>query len=130
VAYTVDVGSEQQIRVAGRQAEREAVRALWDALLERIQWLSASAGEGRDRAWHESFRIGAVETLVERLSAGAASIGEEGLVALGRRDDAVERFAREKLSLKPGRGLRVLGDAYDAGRTAGRGMALPDGRRT
>jgi hypothetical protein len=125
VAWTLDLGSEQQICVAGRAADRAAVGLLWDALLQRIEWLSAAAGDDRPRGWHEAFRIGAVEAVAERLAAGAATIGEEGLVALGRRDDAVERFVAEKLHLKPGRGMRVDADGYDRGRAAGARIALP-----
>jgi hypothetical protein len=67
VAYSVDLGAHQELRVAGRSADRTAVAALWEWLPERIQWLSASLGAGRSRQWHDDFRIGAVEAVVEQL---------------------------------------------------------------
>ncbi|MEZ4238051.1 MAG: DUF2786 domain-containing protein [Myxococcota bacterium] len=133
VAYTVDLGHEQQIRLAGHDADREAVRVLWDWLVERVQWASATAASERprSRAWHDAFRIGAVEAVIERLRAGPeADLDAAALVvaerALARRAEAVERFVAERLGLKPGRGIRIDRRAYAAGRRAGQTLPLPE----
>jgi hypothetical protein len=137
VAYTVDAGAEQRLCLAGRAADRAAVRALWAWLPERLQWLSATHGAGRSRRWHEDFRIGAVDAVLEGLrAAGDAALAEASagaLVpldpALTARARAVERFVDEHLRLSRGRGLRVDARAFERGREAGRSLSprLPRG---
>ena len=137
VAYTVDLGAEQQIRIAGRAEDRAAVAALWDWLLDRIQWLSASEGAGRSRKWHEAFRIGAVDAVAERLAALQRETWEglsaEALVrldpALVARSRAVDRFVEEELHLGEGRAIRVDLRAWEKGQAAGRELPLPAARR-
>lgn len=137
VAYTASTDDGEAIRLAGRADDREAVRALWGWLVDRIQWLSATEGAGRPRWWHDAFRVGAVDTIVTRLRLAReharADLDERALIlldpALTARAAAVERFAADQLRLKPGRGLRVDARAYDAGRRAADAVPLAPGRR-
>jgi hypothetical protein len=46
--------------------------------------------------------------------------------ALEARADAVARYAKEQLKLKKGRGITVRTDALEAGRLAGKEIALPN----
>jgi hypothetical protein len=160
-AYTVTVGRrEQHLCVAGRPADQAAVAALWGWLVKRLEWLSATHGAGEDREWHESFRIGAADTIVERLEAVQAtermalvdavraggpagrddgrddSVTDEGApdeaalvrldAALEARAEAVARYTEEQLKLKKGRQIMVRMDALEAGRLAGKDIALPN----
>ncbi len=121
------------------QATGEAQEARADfnlSFVTRIEWLSATEGAGRDRAWHEAFRIGAAEVIVARLreSAGGEreALGTHALAvvepALAARAAAVARFAETHLRLKPGRGLRVDARGLARGRAAGAQAPLPPGR--
>ncbi len=82
---------------------------------------------GRSRAWHEAFRIGAVDAVAERLAEGGAalhaSLPREALVrwepAVAARRAEVDRFVAERLRLGRGRALRVDARAFAAGRVAG-----------
>src|SRR5690606_7750393 len=77
IAYTVRHGREQAIVLVGRQRDREAVIELWNWLVKRIEWLSATHGAGRSRQWHEGFRIGAVDAVAKRLQESAEEVREE-----------------------------------------------------
>ena len=133
IAYTERSGKQKHIVLVGTAADRAAVVALWEWLVRRIEWLSATHGAGRDRRWHQAFRIGAVATITERLRAGqhdaAATLESAALVqvreGLARRQQRVSEYAERNLNLKPGRGVRVDPDAYREGRAAGRAVVLP-----
>ncbi|MCB9779754.1 MAG: DUF2786 domain-containing protein [Alphaproteobacteria bacterium] len=150
-AYTVSLGRRRQLLcVAGHRDDQDAVHALWDWLVKRLEWLSAThgtlpGGQSQDRDWHESFRIGAADAVVTRLRAvqeeeRAALIeaqaqgpddGRQTALArmdgaLAARGEAVDRFAEEELHLKKGRGITVRLDGLEAGRKAGASMPLPE----
>lgn len=135
-AYTVAVSRrEEHLCIAGRPEDRAAVAALWDWLVKRLEWLSASHGTDAPREWHESFRIGAAETIAERLaeaqSAAKADTAKTATAlvhidaALQARAEAVSRYVDAHLRLKPGRRILVDVDALDAGRAAGHLVPLP-----
>lgn len=131
VAYTAPRGAEEVIALIGRARDRAAVRELWDGLVKRIEWLSATHGPNRPRRWHEAFRIGAVDAVVERLRGVGAEVREEhgeGLVAIdaaaAAHRTALDRFVAERLSLGKGRAIRVDGRAWERGKAAGEGMDL------
>ena len=128
LAWSFVRGPETALCVLGRAADREAVRALWGWLAPRVEWLSATHAPGRDRAFHEAFRIGAVEAVVLRLRAPPEARGP-GLVRLDgelvARREAVERYAAERLRLKGGRALRLNAAAYARGRDAADELPLP-----
>ncbi len=134
IAYSAAVaGNKRELRIAGRDADRSAVLALWEWLVPRIEWLSATHGAGRARAWHEAFRIGAAETIVDRLSEVRvdvrAALDTRALARFERSCDRraadVESFADERLGLRPGRTIRVDGQALERGRALGRDILLP-----
>ncbi len=133
VAYTLDLGAEKAIALVGRERDRQAVAALWGFVVKRIEWLSATHGAGRPREWHEAFRVGAVETVAERLRQVDEEVrqeltGRELVVVdpleLARRE-AVDRWVGEHMSLGRGRGVRVDARAYRQGRQAGESLDLP-----
>jgi len=134
IAYSAPTRDHKtELLLAGRSGDRSAVLALWEWLVPRIEWLSATHGAGQPRAWHEAFRIGAAETIVDRLAAARvdvhAAIGTEALARVeptcAHRAAAVDRFAEERLRLRPGRTLRVDGQALERGRALGREVGLP-----
>ena len=101
--------------------------------MRRIEWLSATHATGKSRQWHKGFRIGAVQTIVERLSAANEDVvDEESQTALVRVDRAIsahekalEAFVSARMRLKKGRGVRIDMGAYDSGRAAGQTIVLP-----
>jgi hypothetical protein len=136
VAYTVVDGREERLLLAGRADDRAAVAAIWDWLVQRLEWASATEGAGRDRAWHEAFRVGAAEVVARRLAearqaardglaqgAGAAALAVVD-ARLTTRQAAVDRFVAERLRLKPGRGMSLDARALAAGRAAGARLPL------
>jgi hypothetical protein len=135
VAYTHKQGKFHHIVLVGTAADRAAVQVLWQALVHRIAWLSATHGEGRDKRWHDAFRIGAVQTISARLQRGQQSsrqaLSTTALVTVdGRiaaRQERVQAFVKERLRLRPGRAIRVDPQAYQRGRLAGADVDLPDG---
>jgi hypothetical protein len=132
VAFVRQVGRERQIVLAGRAADRSAVRSLWDWLVPQLEWLSATHGEGHDKRWHDDFRIGAVETIAARLAAAGAAeqqlVPPQALVriepALVARREALAAFTDRHLKTKPGRALLVGVDAWRAGKEAATAVAL------
>ncbi len=124
IAYTAQLAEKTQLLIAGREADRLAIVALWQWLVPQIEWLSATHGAGQPRAWHEAFRIGAAETIVRRLEGALlevrAAIGSAALARIeptcARRKAAVESFADERLHLRPGRSIRVDSRALEQGR--------------
>jgi len=133
IAYTERAGKQKHIVLVGTASDRAAVAALWQWLVRRIEWLSATHGEGHDRPWHEAFRVGAVVTITERLRAGqqqtTAALETTALVqvraGLARRQQRVAEYTRRNLNLKAGRGVRVDPEAYQQGRAAGGDVVLP-----
>jgi Protein of unknown function (DUF2786) len=133
VAYTRARGGEEAIVLVGRARDREAVGELWSWLVRRIEWLSATHGPGKPRQWHEAFRIGAVDAVVERLNAAEQEVRaehSEGLVridvAAAAHRRALDRFVAERLGLGRGRAIRVDSRAWERGRAAGEALDLPE----
>ncbi len=133
VAYTATRGDREVLLVAARAADRAVVSAIYEGLVKRIAWLSATHGAGRPRAWHDAFRVGAAEVIVARLSTGAAEAAAEVseadraqlVPARAAHDAAVEDFVATRLRLKPGRGLRVDARGLARGRAEAKTMPLP-----
>ena len=132
VAYTAGARGDQKLLLAGHPDDRAAVLEIWSWLVHRIETLSATHGPGQDRRWHDAFRIGAAETVAAGMAASRAGarakLGATALVrvepALARRTEAVRAYARERLHLRQGRGLRVDADGYARGQVAGRDVEV------
>lgn len=135
VAYVVDRGPDEAIVLVGRASDRAAVAVLYADLERRIAWLSATEGAGRDRRWHEDFRIGVVDTITARLRAVGdevgAELGDAALAVVGPASAAhtarLDRFVTEHLRLGKGRAVRVDPRAWSRGRAAGEKLPLPRG---
>ncbi|MEL6346432.1 MAG: hypothetical protein AAFV53_25200, partial [Myxococcota bacterium] len=91
--------------------------------------------DGRDKPWHEAFRIGAVQTIIARMKQArhtqlqtldqpAALVRVQD--GLAKRQDQVARYAKKNLNLKAGRNINVDPNAYARGKAAGADFALPD----
>lgn len=140
VAWTEERGAETALCIAGRPADREVTAALFAWLVVRIEWLSATHGAGRDRRWHEAFRIGAAEVIAARLAAGpvvdapADAAGAAGAALVkadrARRQEAVDRFVASHLRLGRGRGFSVDAHGYRRGRSVGADVAVDAVRST
>ena len=132
IAYTLASGREQAIVLVGRGRDRAAVVELWGWLVKRIEWLSATHGEGRSRPWHEAFRVGVVDAIADRLVQSneevRATLDRTALVvvepARAAHREALDRVT-EGLRLGRGRGVRVDARAWQRGRAAGGDMELP-----
>lgn len=136
IAYVSDHSEGQAVLLVGRQRDREGVLVLWEWLVRRIEWLSATHGSGRSRKWHEGFRIGVVEAIAEQLSTVAQEVRSQvdptALVrvepAYAAHREALDRFADEHLRLGRGRGITVDVRAVKQGRAAAPGIPLPPRR--
>lgn len=138
VAWTEERGGETALSLAGRPTDREVTAALYAWLVVRIEWLSATHGAGRDRRWHEAFRVGAAEVIAARFAAGppvdgaggdgdvAADASGAALVEADRqaRREAVDRYVAEHLRLGRGRGFTVDAHGYRRGRSVGADVAV------
>lgn len=132
VAYTAGRRGDMRLLLAGHPDDRAAVAEVWSWLTHRIELASATHGAGRDRAWHDAFRIGAAETVAARMAEGRAqaqgALDAAALTvaqpALARRQAAVESFVDRELRLKPGRGVRVDPEGYARGQQVGRALSL------
>jgi hypothetical protein len=126
VAYTLGGEKESSIVLVGRGRDRAAVTELWSWLVQRIEWLSATHGAGKNKKWHEAFRLGVVDSVAERLTQGAAEarseLDETALVvvdpARAAHKDALDRFVADNLRLGRGRALRVDSAAWERGKDA------------
>lgn len=133
VAYTLDRGDDQAIVLVGRARDRAAVTALYQGLVRQIEWLSATHGAGRSKKWHESFRVGAVETIAARLrEVEPAAVAELGTTALTVLEPAMEahraaldRYVSQHLRLGRGRNLTVIESAWREGRARSVELELP-----
>ncbi len=131
MAWSAELGRETALMVAGAADDLRVVQTLFGWLAPRLEWLSATHGAGRDRDWHEAFRVGAAEEVLRRLSGPPPAAAEEAPGAALLRADAlaraerVEGWAEQHLKLRPGRGLRVDAQGYARGQREGAAMALP-----
>ena len=138
VAYSVSVGAQTELRLAGRAEDRRVVTAFFAWLAPRLEWLSASHGAGRDRDWHEAFRVGAAEEVTRLLAAEhdeppAPVSADSTAVAFFdadrmQRERAVDAWAAAHLRQGRARGLRVDGRGYARGKAAAHELPLPKGR--
>jgi len=128
LVYGAQVGSETEVRVVGRAEDRRLVLMLFQWLAPRLEWLSATHGPSRDRAWHDAFRVGAAEQVLERLR--ALSEPEETALQLdfSHRSAAVAAWADRHLRLGRGRGMRLDAGGYGKGRGAAEEVVLPTRR--
>lgn len=140
IAYQWVQGDLTHLCVVGRHQDRLLVASLFQGLARKLEWLSATHGAGKNRAWHDAFRIGAAETVVARLheDASPAAVGDAAAApsqhALVLKDRAsrriqVEEFAQQHLSLGKGRGLRVDLHGFHAGQRAAASLPLPQGKK-
>jgi hypothetical protein len=139
LAYVLVRGDDEAIVLVGRARDREVVIELWQWLVKRIEWLSATHGAKRSRQWHDAFRIGVVDEVAPRLDEGRAQATSElvstALVAIDididpmrvAHREALDRFADENLGLAHGRGMRVDATAYRRGRGAAGDLSLGRG---
>lgn len=133
VAWVWSRADDQAICAVGRARDRVGVEALWEALVRRIEWLSATAGPGRSRRWHEAFRIGAVDAIAERVATSREDahdhLPQTALAVVDARDAAhtaaLQRFVEENLGRGRGRAITVDRRAWQAGRAAGAALSWP-----
>ena len=133
VAYTCKRPQDEAIVLVGRGRDRAAVGALWDWLVPHVEWLSATHGAGRDRRWHEAFRIGVVEAVASRLRDGAVAAKTDlpatalAIVepAQAAHQAALEQFVSEHLTVGKGRALRLDGRARRQGAAAADDLRIP-----
>lgn len=112
--------------------------ALYGWLVTKIELLSATHGAGRDRRWHEAFRVGAAEAIAERLADANrathdAIVNAAALVtldaALAAPSAAVDRFVEQTLQLGKGRAFLVDARAFRRGRAEGARAPLAPPKR-
>lgn len=129
VAWSHEASDGTHLCFCGRASDRASVTELYQWLLRRIEWLSASSGPGQPRSWHEAFRIGAVDVIAARLAVpdaepaeAAALLKTEPLRAA--RAAAVTRFVDEHLRLGTGKGFRIDARGFARGKEVAQSMNL------
>ena len=134
----VDDDGVTELCFCGRASDRAAVVTLFEWLLARIEWLSATEGPGQTRQWHEAFRIGAVDAIADRLAAvdvdvdGTTARGADVLARIdarrATRAAAVDAFAALHLRRGRERNISVDRRGFAKGKAAGSAFALPKRR--
>lgn len=126
IAYLRTTPDGEAIVLVGRGRDRVLVIELWQWLVRRIEWLSATHGAGRARRWHEGFRVGVVEAIatslaeVEREQAASTSADALAVIEPHRAAEraALDAFVAANLGLGRGAPLRVDASAYRRGHAA------------
>lgn len=135
LVYSAERAGVTELHLVGRPDDIAAVTALFGWLAPRIEWLSATHGAGRSKSWHQAFRVGAIEAILDRSSRRdvepAGSADPAALLRIDRdtRRAAVDAWARDNLRLGQGRGLRVDARAYERGKHASGEIAAGASRR-
>ncbi len=65
-----------ELVTVGRQNDMDALRIVYEFLVTTIEMLTRSHGQQEDRQWRDSFRLGAADTLVQRLLRQRAELTE------------------------------------------------------
>ena len=133
VVWSVERADGTQLCFCGRHSDRVVTAALFEALATRIEWLSASHGAGKPRQWHEAFRVGATDAIIERMLAGNEQATDDTNPSalqrvaprLAARRAAVDRFVEAHLRFGRGRGYRVDARGFAHGRAAAATLAIP-----
>jgi len=136
---------EIQFKVFGLKSAVQTVNYVFGYLNLEITRLCAEAGKGQGRTWQNSFRLGAVAELRERLQqqrreqgayVAAKTVAEPTSTALAlykTEEERVESAWKEtskRIGLRAGRRTRTRSDysAYSRGREAGASISLNAGR--
>ncbi len=135
-AYVLARADGEAIVLVGRARDRAAVLELWQWLLRRIEWLSATHGAQKSRKWHEAFRVGVVDAVAKRLAQAVSEVRESAsasaLVVIEPADvahrEALAAFIAENLGLASGRALSVNAAAYRRGGDASAELDVEGGR--
>lgn len=129
----VDADGATALCFCGRTDDRAVVQALFDWLARTLEWLSASAGPGKSRQWHEAFRVGAADVVVDRLVAGDVDHADSGLVrvdaARAARRARAEEFATRHLPLARSKGFLVDARGFAQGKRLARDLPLSKPKR-
>jgi len=128
-----------QLKLVGSPPNIAATRYLFQALSRDIERLCKEAikrGEGAGKSWANSFRIGAVATLKQRLKEAKenARVGatSTAIIKVDNELNLVAAWMKENIDLKRGTQHSVALDhgGYCSGQQAGRRMNLYDSRKT
>lgn len=135
------LGRRASLRYLGRRGDVQAARYtteyLW-AEVDRLTSEAASREKYADRRWRNSFRLGVVNRLHERVDAivgdraqalkQGVDSGSKALVVLARHkqevDDAYQGLRKSRKFRSMGSSTRRHADAYDSGRAAGDSVHL------
>lgn len=136
----------RQMRLVGRESDTATVRYMFAMLARQIDRMAKERGRGLGRAWTDDFRLGAVDTIGDRLTkvreearaearAGAAANGtgaavEAALARIDSRGDALAKYFESKgYQFRAAPRGREVGNGYSRGRTAGHGVDIGGGGR-
>lgn len=142
-------GKAGTLCLIGRPSDVATVRYLYAWLAGEIDRLAGKHCVGNGRTYWNNFRIGAVDTVIERLKAQQAetfaavkteaivaaspgdacralSVVENSLAVIEQRREEVERWAKVNMKLRAGSAssARYNPSAREAGRAAGRSISL------
>lgn len=154
--YVLDPTGPDKIRrliAVGRPTDVALLAELYRYTVTAIECLTRAHGHDRDDAWREGFRVGAANTIVERLAqarhdaladadalvsrdtvpedASGRHAGESTAALarvghrLARRLADVDAFMQRKPGMRSGKALRVHADGYALGQIAGNDIDLP-----
>lgn len=125
-----------KVRIVGKLSDVQAVSYMAAYLIGEIERL-AKAESGKGKRWINSFKVGAICTIIERLNEQKKSQDEyvttgSGEKALALRNDAValNRYFKQLFpkTIKSGRASATSTGGFQAGQQAGRAIGLGGGK--
>jgi hypothetical protein len=133
-----------EIALVGRPSDAETVRYLFGYLAREVDRLCDQDGKGCGRTWRNNYRLGVVDTIARKLreqrdkfeaeqrklaaASGSTALVRvnQALVRVEQRGGDVERWMKKNLKLyaRSGSSVRFNSSAREAGRAAGRSIAI------
>lgn len=130
--------NSSRLGLVGRRSDAEVVRFLYHYLLKEVERLALRDAMGKGRSWANNFRLGAIDTIEERLKEALTESEETlkkeceksgvaivhintAIVNLSNRGSSVQRWMKENMNLSKG-GNRVS-NWHNGARMAGRRAA-------
>jgi hypothetical protein len=132
-AYVVSHGGGRY-GIVGQPHTIEIVRYLYEYLagaIDRLadrEWARFTGWASSPRRWKTSFRFGAIDTILSRLEAqkrAHAAESEQSRALIVVTDRALQTAIKQHYPrLSAGRRIRIGASGYEAGRSAGHGIAI------
>lgn len=123
---------KKQLLVLGRVSNVQAVHYLYGYLVREVDQIAAREARGKGRAWANSFRMGMVSAIWERLDAERkareAAFAPQTTALVKRDDQAVDDFVNRRFPRLSKSRSQFSGGGFAAGERAGNRVNLNGGK--